>query len=278
MLLSERNEHYRDKNIVFYEEGHIYEVFGKRGFTSVTTWIHSMFSKFNADLIITRMMKGKNWNTSNKYWGKTPDEIKNGWSAAASEASSLGTLLHYQIECFCNNNRLFFNYSNGDLLRVFVLERLINSIKDTEEIALYKTKEWNYFLNFIRDNKNIVPYRTEWVVYDEEFKLSGSIDMVYKNEDGTYSIYDWKRTKAIEKENNWRKTCIYREIKIPDCNYYHYSIQLNTYKYILEKHYGIHISSMYLVRLHPNGENYEIHEVHNMQDQLYCLLKKLKCN
>jgi hypothetical protein len=27
--------------------------------------------------------------------------------------------------------------------------------------------------------------------------LAGSIDMVYKNEDGTFSIYDWKRTKQM---------------------------------------------------------------------------------
>ena len=38
------------------------------------------------------------------------------------------------------------------------------------------------------------PYRTEWMVYDEDLRFAGSIDMIFKNKDGTLEIYDWKRT------------------------------------------------------------------------------------
>jgi nucleoside-diphosphate-sugar epimerase len=41
----------------------------------------------------------------------------------------------------------------------------------------------------------------EWMIFDEDLKLAGSIDMVYENPDGTLSIYDWKRSKDISKIN-----------------------------------------------------------------------------
>lgn len=43
------------------------------------------------------------------------------------------------------------------------------------------------------NNIKLVPYRTEWAVYDWEYKLAGTIDFVdYQN--GEYTVYDWKRS------------------------------------------------------------------------------------
>ena len=95
------------------------------------------------------------------------------------------------------------------------------------------SKEFNMFLfGFLKDYPDLVPYRTEWCVYDESIKLSGSIDMTFLNPDGTLDICDWKRSKQIKKENKWEKGFgILRDI--PHANYYHYAIQLNIYKRIL---------------------------------------------
>jgi len=38
---------------------------------------------------------------------------------------------------------------------------------------------------------------------------------------------------------------------LPDCNYFHYCLQLNLYKYILESEYGMTVSAMYLGVVHP---------------------------
>ena len=44
---------------------------GERGtYTSVTTWNHKHFPHFDADAIIDKMMKSKNWNSPTyKYYG-----------------------------------------------------------------------------------------------------------------------------------------------------------------------------------------------------------------
>ena len=39
---------------------------------------------------------------------------------------------------------------------------------------------------------------------------------------------------------------------LPDCNYYHYCLQLNLYKYILSSEYGVAVSGMYLGVVHPH--------------------------
>jgi ATP-dependent exoDNAse (exonuclease V) beta subunit len=130
--------------------------------------------------------------------------------------------------------------------------------KDTHES---RPIEWQYFINFVRDNPDLKPYRTEWIIYNEDVKISGSIDMVYENPDGTLSIYDWKRSKNITRINNFNKFALSPQIcHLPDSNFWHYALQLNTYKMILQEKYGKKISSLFLVRLHPDAEekNYEL--------------------
>jgi ATP-dependent exoDNAse (exonuclease V) beta subunit len=249
-VLKKRNAHHRDQYLKFDEPTHKYTHTKdiNSEYISVTTWIHSHFPEFNSDEIIDKMMKGKNWNENNKYWGLTKEEIKNQWKENADSVSSLGTEMHFKIECFMNNNILQGNYSHEDLNEFYISR----DYKD-------ETKEWQYFLNFVRDYPELVPYRTEWAVFDQHLKLAGSIDMLYKNKDGTLSIYDWKRAKEITKKNNFNKFAIAECIKhLPDTNFWHYALQLNIYKAILETNYKILIKDLYLVRLHPDAENYEL--------------------
>ena len=223
--LAKKNAHPRDQYITFDEGPHIYTIKGDSDFMSVTTWNHSHFSHFDADKIIDKMMSSWKWNKS-KYYGMTKDEIKELWENNGKEASEAGTKMHYNIECFYN--------------RIHV--------KDT-------SIEFRYFREFAYDYGKLMPYRTEWMIYDEELKFAGSIDMLYRNEDGTLEIYDWKRSKGIKKENRYQSGITECVKHLPDSNFWHYSLQLNTYKAILEKNYGVKVGGMYLVCLHPNNEN-----------------------
>ena len=260
MYLANKNPHLRDERISFQEEGHKYTIDGvdaKRcanPYTSVTTLVHQQFEPFDADKIITKMMASPKW-PQNKYFGKTAEEIKAGWKQSGDEASSAGTKMHYDIECF---------YNDG--------ERENDST------------EYTYFKNFYNDmeQRNISgtgpgePYRTEWTVFDEELRLAGSIDMCFKKPDGTIAIYDWKRSKEIKKTGGFMKFSKNPVLShIPDLNYWHYSLQLNIYKTILERKYGEKVSEMYLVCLHPIHKNYQRIEVTNMSVEVGGLVKQL---
>jgi hypothetical protein len=85
------------------------------------------------------------------------------------------------------------------------------------------------------------------------------------NEDGTLSIYDWKRCKSVDKFVTYNQFALGPVSHLPDTNFWHYSIQLNTYKLIIERNYGYTIKGMYLVCIHPDLDtNYQIHEVEPM--------------
>lgn len=260
-VLSTFNKHSRDSDIQFEEAGHKYTILTDPNvkYTSVTTWNHSHFPKFDADKVIKNMMKGRNWNPKNKYWGMTPDEIKDQWSNNGTSVSGAGTDMHFEIECFMNNITLQLPYTHGDLY-------LANETNhDT------KTLEWKYFIEYIRDYSELKPYRTEWTIYDEELKLAGSIDMVYEKTDGTLAIYDWKRAKDITAVNKYNQYAITECIsQYPDSNFWHYSLQLNTYKAILEAKYGKKVTELCLVRLHPDAEEktYELFPVPDMQSSI----------
>jgi hypothetical protein len=265
-VLSSLNEHSRDNDIQFEEEGHKYTILTDPNvkYTSVTTWNHSHFPKFDADKVIQNMMKGRNWNPKNKYWGMTPDEIKDQWSNNGASVSGAGTDMHFEIECFMNNPNVMTPYTHNDLY-----EHYFKSTNETNDN--YKTLEWKYFIEYVRDHPDLTPYRTEWTIYDEELKLAGSIDMVYEKPNGTLVIYDWKRAKeitAVNKYNHYATTdCI---SQYPDSNFWHYSLQLNTYKAILESKYGKKVTELCLVRLHPDAEEktYELIPVPDMQSSI----------
>ena len=267
-VLCVRNAHPRDRHIKFFEEGHKYIVDLEPNvkYTSVTTWIHQHFEKFDSDKIIAKMMSGSGWKEGHKYWGMTPEQIKSQWNSNSGAVSGAGTDLHFEIECFNNNNQLSFPYTNGELAENYL------SNNDSE-----KSLEWQYFINFVKDYPNLKPYRTEWTVFNEDIKISGSIDMIYENPDGTLSIYDWKRSKNITRINNFNKFALPPSIcHLPDSNFWHYALQLNTYKYILETKYNKIVKELYLVRLHPDAEekNYELIELPILTTEINDLIQE----
>lgn len=247
--LSSINHHPRDDLIVFDEGPHVYTVKGENNYTSVTTWNHSHFKQFDADKVIKQMMSSRRWS-QNKYFNKSPEEIKAIWEANRDDAAKAGTKMHYDIECYYNNMPV-----------------------DNSSV------EFNYFMNFVREHPELKPYRTEWMVWDEELRLAGSIDMVFENKDGTLMIYDWKRSREIIRNKQYEEYSITECIShLPDTNFWHYSLQLNTYKAILEKNYDKKVTALRLVCLHPSNKNknYIIIDVPDLQeevDELFALRK-----
>lgn len=231
MLLSEINSHTRDKNIKFTEEGHLYTIEGADDHPiSVTTLIHKYFLEFDADKIIDKMMSSSRWNKS-KYYGMTKEQIKEKWNKDGEEASSLGTKMHFAIECFFNGT--------------------LTEQPNTKEFKLFL----KFWMEFNEKTNSYKPYRTEWMVYTDSKKICGSIDMTLQNEKGEIIILDWKRSKLLKKDNPFQKGIdIFSHLD--DCNYNHYTIQLNCYRYILEKFYGKKVVGLALVVLHPDNDDY----------------------
>ena len=137
---------------------HIYTILGKENhnYMSITTYIHTLFEEFNEDQVIQNILNSNKMNSkSYEYYGMNEKDIKNHWEKGKND----GTALHYDIECFYNN-----------------IKRNNTSI------------EWGYFINFVMDHANLVPFRTEFRLYSSSLKICGTIDMLFKNPNGTYDM------------------------------------------------------------------------------------------
>jgi len=248
------NHHVRDNHISFDEPTHKYYVNGScQGNVSCTGFVHEFFGHFDAKAIITKMRKGPKWATS-KYYGKTDKEIMDEWSANGKAASEAGTAMHLAIEQFLHGS--------------------------SEQIkpGMFETIEWKYFMKFWNDcGHDLEPYRSEWEVFtdslepfpsERKIKLCGSIDMVFRRKsDGKFVIYDWKRSKEIKSENSYESGLSPLE-HLPDTNYWHYTMQLNVYKWILEKYYGLEVADLYLVIIHPDQPSYRRMRLNIMTDEV----------
>ena len=232
-LLSVKNAHERDLNITFVEEGHKY--FIRNDATNViscTTYIHNFFSEFDSDSIIKSICSSLKWKNDKtyKYYKMAPEVIKKMWDDNGEEASKLGTNMHAMIEHFYND------------LEVEYTDDMIDFCQ---------------FVDFYNDHEDLKIYRTEWIIYVDELKLAGSIDAIFMNEDGTLTIGDWKRSKQISFNSFGysKKYGKYPFEHMEDCNYNHYSLQLNLYRIILETYYGYRVKDMFLGVFHPDNKD-----------------------
>jgi len=247
--LKELHPHERDSHIRFEDEGHLYfineELCKKQdGWTSCTTFVHSLFPKFNADEVITRIMKKKDFH-SGPYAGMTRQQIKQQWDNNGKEACRVGSKFHLELpETYYNNEPL----------------------EDDDELADFRVK----FMKFVEDHQHLKPYRTEMMVYCEELKITGSIDMIFEEPDGTLSIYDWKISKLIEMTSSFKSDTADHPLiqHLVNKNGVHYSLQLNIYKFLLEKHYGKKIKDLYLIRFYKNVETYEKIKCLDLQNEV----------
>ena len=287
--LDKLHHHPRD-HCVFFDSGENGEVhdyyadfvgdgkhFTSKNIKSVTSVIKAFFDEFDADKIIQKMMNGKNWQKS-KYFGKTPEEIKQGWNQNGQNARERGTEMHDFIDC----------YYNG--------EKTLDCIEESNvELCQFK--------GLLRElGDDLIPYRSEWFVFtDNETKVTGAVDMTFvdnkimkqlwnkvqfgaEHPDTLHIvIYDWKRCKKITRYNAWEKG--YGPVShMHNANFYHYSLQLNLYKWILEKFYhnvtwngntykNISIDLMYLCVMHPNQKKHKLQRCPDYQEEIGEIMK-----
>jgi len=260
--LSIVNQHPRDRRIVFRDRDHVYFIDGKRGgFTSVTTVIHAQFEAFDAHKVASAMVGKDAFKRGLKRYAKyaelralhLPEEelierIKASWEEFGEEQSMLGTKLHRDAELFYNG----INVENDSL-------------------------EYSHFLKYAASvaEQGFKMYRTEITVFGEEEQVCGSVDAIFKDSQGRYRLRDWKRSKEIS-FFGFGKTGKGQLSHLADCNYSHYCLQLNLYRFLLEKYYGVQIYDMGLVVFHPSNSSFKEFSVRKMDNEIQVLLQQYK--
>jgi ATP-dependent exoDNAse (exonuclease V) beta subunit len=248
-MLSILNQHTRDLEIFFDEKEHKYSTARETDFTSVTTFIKKFFNEFDADKILDKMARFG--ALRNKYPGMSKEDVKLSWKEKGRVASETGTQLHKYIEDFFNGD------DTGPAERIDV------------EIGMFKT--WIGALD-----RKYIPYRTEWVIFDEDLRIAGTIDMLFRlnaYNPRKVAIFDWKCSKEIKYKNKYERPKPPLE-HLDDCNFNHYRLQLNLYKFLLEKNYGLEVEEMYLVVIHRTNEAAQFIPVPPAFTEIQAMLQK----
>ena len=226
-----------DTNINLEEKTHEYTLLDRTdvSFTSVTTFIEEFFEGFDALKIAEKLI-----NNYPKYAGRTVESLIADWDAAADH----GTKVHHEIE------------------------QWIKDGIDPIDIKAINGKDWlnDYKL------KSDIDILSEVIVYSTELSIAGTVDILAKdNSTGLYEIIDWKTSKKIEMVSYGQKMGTHEITKnIMDCNFYHYSLQLSLYRYILETYYGLKIHNQLIAQLHDDGVN--AHVAPYMKDEIIAML------
>lgn len=233
-------KHSRNSNITFLEEDHSYFINNQKVKYSVTQFVSLFFPPFDTQGVIDTWYSYWQSNVNSKYYGMAREEIAQYWKRNSKKASNEGTNLHKAIEMY------------------------------ETKAEMSNLKEFSQYLQFREDFKEFEIISSEWIIYDEELNIAGTIDCIAKMGDDYY-IFDWKRTKEIKEVS--REDAFFPINHLSNSPYWKYSLQLNLYKYILEKYYEISISGMYLVAIHPLKETYEIKKVASMKKEITDLLE-----
>ena len=255
-MLESKNRHKNDNRISFDEKEHNYFVDGQKVGFSVTAIIDKFFAEFDRGYWAKRKAMEKLTRDGvvidKKALTKAIDEILNKWEEKRRDAAEKGTCLHEKIEDFYNE-------------------------KHYEEYPI----EFSFFKKFHDKYPALTPYRTEWRIFDASVSIAGTVDMVYKKNNGDVFIFDWKRsTKLVDQQGN----LLLKDFKygleglshVEDNSFNRYVLQQNIYKYILESNYGAKVSSMNLLVLHPDYKDFVHLKVPEMQKEAKYLIDQAK--
>ena len=230
-----------NNDISLIEETHEYRLstHPDHTFTSVTTFIEQFFEGFDAPKVANKLI-----NNYPKYAGRTVESLIADWDAAADH----GTKVHHEIEQWVKDGI------------------------DPVDSKAINGKDWLHGYSL----KSDIDILSEVIVYSTELSIAGTVDILAKdNSTGWYEIIDWKTSKKIEMVSYGQKMGTHDITKnIMDCNFYHYSLQLSLYRYILETYYGIKIHNQLIAQLHDDGVN--AHVAPYMKEEIIAMLASQK--
>lgn len=205
-------------SIVFNADNHSYTSLDDESidWISVTTLVSHFKKPFDAKKVAAKVSKNKR----SKWYGMAPEEIESIWKAEADRAVTLGTYYHNQREAdLC---------ALSSIEREGVIVPIITPLTSEDGLKYAPTQKLD---------PGVYP---EHFVYLKSAGICGQSDLV-EVVNGKVNIVDYKTNKEIKTESyvDWEgksEKLLAPLDDLDDCNFYHYSLQLSIYMYMILKH------------------------------------------
>lgn len=224
------------KEITFDEKNHKYTNNSGNQLISVSTLISKYKEPFDADGKIAVRCAEKE--------GITKEEILAKWEKTKNDACTRGISFHKQAEYYILNKKIL-DEPDKDIIEKF------SKIQFSGKLF------------------------TEEIVYSLKDMIAGTVDLIEVLGKNKCNLYDFKTNKKLEKYSFWRKKMLYPVSHIIDCNFYHYSLQLSLYAYLLEEH-GFWAEELKIFYINPKTREIEVHPVDYLRNDVIKLIKHHK--
>ena len=216
--------------IHFLRDGHVYLLDGCPLPWSCTTFCSQCCEPFDAVSVSERLAANPCRAAELNYVREdggilTAEEMREQWVRKGQVASMRGTLAHWHAEVLFNPSCTLEPPWSPEV-------RMIEAFR-------------RHFLKRL----GLRPIRTEMNVFDERLRLGGQIDLLCVDGRGRAVVFDWKRTASLH--SSFRKMQRPPLGHLEDTKMVKYELQLNTYAMMLRHTFGLEVSGMYLVVVHP---------------------------
>ena len=287
--MSKREITKRNGNICFNEDEHIYwdETCPEQKFVSVTTLIHSFTQPFDKDFwsaykALEKLLSKEEWaiekksllntkkfdkvllemyNISENDFNREQQAILDAWDEENRKSCERGTKIHADLENSFYKKKKDIDISKFQIGGKFVCE------KDRTELDLENAVYPEYLISRVSE--------------DGKLRIAGQIDLLVKK-GNKIIIGDWKTNKKIETKSFFnQKTKSSVKMKYPlnnldDVNYWHYTLQLSTYAWMLQK-YNPEFEIEDLVLVHfDHDDNMTVYHLPYLKDEVIKMLSFYK--
>ena len=116
---------------------------------------------------------------------------------------------------------------------------------------------------------NLVPIGLEQIIGSKDYDIAGTIDfLAYSKKLDSIVILDYKTNKEINRRSFNGQTMLSLLNDVPDCNYYHYCLQLAVYKVILEHETNLKVyPKKWLIWINEKNDDFVLYECKDLDDK-----------
>ena len=279
----------RNGNLAFNEENHLYwNVNDNEKYISVTTLIHRFTNEFDKEFwsaykALEKLLSKDSWNIEKKSllntkkfdkeilnlynisendFNREQQSILDAWDEENRNSCERGTKIHADLE------NSFYKAGKNVSLQRFGIGGKFECKKDYSKLDLEYGVYPEYLISRTSD--------------DGILKIAGQVDLIVKS-GNEITICDWKTNKKIEQKSFFNtKTKSSTKMKYPlntldDVNFYHYTLQLSTYAWMLQKiNPNFIIKDLILNHYDHNGNNtlYHCEYLKKEVERMLCFYKK----
>lgn len=276
-------------NIAFIEETHKYfDVTNPDAvFTSVTTMIHSYTQPFDKEFwsaykALEKLLPKDQWTVEKKSllnsmkfdkvllelhdidendFNREQQAILDEWDNENRKSCDRGTRIHADLE-----NSFYVKKKDINLSK-FEIGGKFECKKDYSDLDI--------------ENGVYPEYLISRVSEDGKLRIAGQIDLLVKK-GNKITIADWKTNKKIDTKsffNQKNKTSVKMKFplnKLDDCNYWHYTLQLSTYAWMIQKlNPEFEIEDLVLVHF-DHQDNMTIYHLPYLKEEVVRMLNHFK--